>query len=159
MDFKQKNTELQILGEAILDYKSLAYLRPEDFELYSDYWKFLQEHNGNMAEILKINPNFYDFEKYVVYTCFVKKKMALWLIQNTFTRLLDRTYTWYSKNMKSPSEAVILNDLKSESKDEDIFDLIERLPDYFEKVGLDRKKIDGWASYCTPRIEEIKNYR
>ena len=43
-------------------------------------------------------------------------------------------------------------------KYQDIFDLIDNLPEYFKNVGMNNEKIKGFSNYCLNRVKEVKEH-
>ena len=150
--------ERDLICSALYQYDRVSFLKEEDFELYGKYWKALEETKGDLLKTLEIHPELVRFENLSMYSYELVDRIALKVLERRFKKLLDKTLYWYSINLKSSTESFILSEIIQESKDQDIFDLIDSLPEYFKNVGMNTEKIKGFSNYCLNRVKEVKEH-
>lgn len=150
---RQLLLEREVIGIGMFKFELVSKVKKEDFVYYSDIWQIVEESKGYSIDLLKKYPNAYKFADNTAYTQFSIEKMLSELFLSTFTRFLDKTYTYYLKTSKNALEAFKVSEIKKEVNSQDVLDLIENLPAYFELNGLNTKKISGWSTYCKKRLE------
>jgi len=155
---KEYSLEKEVICLGLYQYNEVSFLKDEDFELYSEYWQAIKTTKGDLIKILKFHPELLKFENKSMFSQTIARKIAFKHLEDRFKRLLNKTYTWYSINMKSSSEAFILSEIIAESKDMELSSLISCLPEYFDNVGIDSSKINKWAKYCKERLNEFKEH-
>ena len=146
--------ENEVLGISLIRYDLVEKAKPEDFTIYSEPFKLIQKHKGYSVDLLKNYKNIYRLTHNSQFTQFSINRMLLELFESTYKRLLDKTYTFYSSNTLSALEVLKIDEIKNETKEEDIISLVENLPAYFKANGLKVDKINKWSVYCLKRIED-----
>lgn len=156
MDSKQQKIESHIIGEALFNYKVLDHLRTEDFLYYRKEFDVIKECKGDQALILSKDSSIYKIQDAIVYLSKDTRSLTLWLCESTFRRTLLNVLNKMKGNTQEINEMVLIDGLITKSETQDVFDLIDFLPEYTEIIGLSKELLDKWVNYCNDRVKEIK---
>lgn len=147
-----------MIGEALFNYEILTALKKEDFRYFQKEFIIIRECKGDQLKIVSEYPELYKVQDSIVYVAMCTDRLMLWLTETTFKRTLQVVIKKLNGNAQEMSESVLYDELLETIKKQDVFDLMEFLPDYFEEVGLPKEDIVKWGDYCTSRVKEIKEY-
>ena len=155
---QQKKAEIHIIGESMYDHTFLDALNKEDFLFYRKEFEAIKECKGNQMQLITKHPNFYQIQDSIVFLSLRIDTLILYLLESTFKRFLSEVITFSIKNYTNKLDNALYVDLESKSKKEDIFDLINYLPDYLDNLGVKNEKLQKWSEYCQKRISGAKKY-
>ena len=147
-----------MIGESLFNYKALEVLRQEDFIHYRKQFKVIQECKGDQLKIVTEHPELYEIQDSIVFVSIGLDTLILYLCEGTFNRTLINVLKAQQGDTLELSESVLYDDLVTKIKDEDVFDLMDFLPDYMQNIGLPNEMVKKWVDYCKQRIEEIKDF-
>lgn len=155
---QQRKAESHLIGESLFNYEILTPLKKEDFRYYRKQFEIIQTCKGDQLKIISEYPELYKIQDSIVYVAMATDRLMLFLTENTFKRTLQGALETLNGNAQEISESVLYDELRETIKTQDVFDLMDFLPDYFETVGLPKESIEKWVVYCKGRVKEIKEY-
>lgn len=155
---RQRIIESHIIGESLHNHKVLDCMRQEDFHFFREEFHIIRGCQGNIDRISDEYLRFYKIQDQIVWVALDIDRVILYLAEKTFYSTLQRTLSSLRGNTPELTESVLYDDLLSKIKDQDVFDLIECLPEYMDSISLPNDRIKKWVEYCESRIKNIKKY-
>jgi len=158
MDYKliQEN----ILGLSFDNYDKVSVLDKEDFDIeYQESFKIIINQKSDFKNIYKNGlsgllkqTNLVNYNNLSI--------LVLLMVERRFEILLIRLIDITTQNNKSPSNALILSEIKESVDDNDIFVLIEGIPDFMEGKNVfaesDIKRFKDLKKYVEKRVNRIR---
>lgn len=157
-DTNQRKVESHIIGEALFNYKILDALKKEDFKFYRKEFEIINTCKGDQLKMITDYPDLYKIQDSIVYLSLNIDHLVTWLTESTFKSTLENVLSSARGNTLDITESVLYDELVTKIKYEDIFDLIDFLPEYMDSIGLPNEMVKKWGDYCLKRVEEIKEF-
>lgn len=147
--------QIEIIGASIGEdqFPKVFFLLPEDFDLkFRNTWKKILESGGDIMLSFK-DETIYNSTLVVSYSHI--EILALKLLEIRFREYFEKTINHMISTSEDVSATIVLESTLKESKDQDVFDLIELTPDYLEPYA-DTHRLLNLKTYVKTRTNVIK---